>query len=94
MLTRISITVISRAGTVVSAKPVEGGLGGLVMIDEDLQQRDLSHLEIQQMSAAERAEMRRRYDSFLQAMRPRSSSRGEAPKPASNLRRWVPNRRR
>jgi len=38
------------------------------MADDDLAQRDLSHLAFDQMNAAERAEMRRRYEAFLRAL--------------------------
>jgi len=38
------------------------------MSEDDLQQRDLSHLSVDQMSPAERAEMRRRYAVFMRSL--------------------------
>ncbi len=59
------------------------------MAEDDLKQRDLSHLGIQQMSAVERAEMRRRYEAFLRAIRPSGPAPSEAGRSAPP-RPWVP----
>ena len=60
------------------------------MTQDDLKQRDLSHLSVRQMSADERAELRRRYEAFVRVMKlaPGAPARAEAS--ARRLRRWVP----
>ena len=57
---------------------------------DDLRQADLSGLSLKEMDAAQRAEMRRRLDAFVDAFadRPRPP---EPPKP--NVRKWVPGRK-
>ncbi len=59
---------------------------GVEMPDEDLQQADLSHLRLNDMTAAQKAEMRRRYVDFVRRL---------AKPPASPIRvskatSWVP----
>jgi hypothetical protein len=58
--------------------------------EDDLQQRDLSHLTVAQMSAAERAELRRRYDAFVATMGHRPPIPGKSGRAARSLRRWMP----
>jgi hypothetical protein len=60
-----------------------------VMASDELKQRDLSHLSIREMDREERAEMRRRYEVFVQTvLRPPPAPRDTAP--ARPLRRWHP----
>jgi hypothetical protein len=55
---------------------------------EDLRQADLSGLALKDMTAAQRAEMRRRLDAFVEAYTGRDRA---APEPkAKNVRKWVP----
>jgi len=59
-------------------------------LDGDLTQRDLSALRVEQMNPAERAELRRRYESFVRAFSrsppTRRNAAGQPPAP----RRWTP----
>jgi hypothetical protein len=57
---------------------------------DDLSQRDLSDLRIEQMSAAERAEMRKRYEAFVRAFRRPSPLPDDPTAPAASPRRWQP----
>lgn len=55
---------------------------------DDLRQADLSHLTVSQMTPAQRAEMRRRFEVFMKeivGLPPR-----EAPPRPANVRKWVP----
>jgi hypothetical protein len=59
---------------------------GVEMTDEDLHQADFSHLRLNDMTAAQKAEMRRRYVDFVRRL---------AKPPASPIRvsksaKWVP----
>ena len=59
------------------------------MSDADLRQADLSHLSLSEMTPEQRAEMRRRYDDFVQrlAKPPKAPERRiKAPSRA----KWVP----
>jgi hypothetical protein len=64
--------------------------------EDDLTQRDLSNRPVAEMDAAERAEMRRRYEFFLHALRRAPAARpaaGEGASPAA-ARKWLPPRAR
>jgi hypothetical protein len=64
--------------------------------ETDLTQRDLSDRPIAEMDAAERAEMRRRYESFLHAVRRKQAApiaSGEDARPPGT-RKWQPPRAR
>ena len=64
------------------------------MTQDELKQRDLSHLAIEEMSQAERAEMRRRYLAFIQSLGQPSPPRppeGDMPRA---VRPWQPGRGR
>jgi hypothetical protein len=58
-------------------------------VDEDLRQADLSHLSVNEMTDAQRAEIRRRYADFLKRV-----AKPPAARPVSNLPRptgkWTP----
>ena len=60
----------------------------------DLSQRDLSNLPIERMSAAERAEMRRRYETFLRAFGRSAPAQRSGSGAARAPRRWLPARAR
>ena len=63
---------------------------------DDLSQRDLSNLRVEQMSPAERAEMRKRYEAFVRSFEqpaPPSGDGGAPPKPKAP-RRWSPPKAR
>jgi hypothetical protein len=62
------------------------------MAETDLQQRDLSHLTIEQMNAAERAEMKRRYDAFVRAVGKAKRSAEPAGHDHGKPQRWTPPR--
>jgi hypothetical protein len=57
-------------------------------MDDDLRQADLSHLSVKDMSPAQRAEMRRRFETFMQAFVPKPKP-GEVKAPPK-VRKWVP----
>lgn len=55
---------------------------------DDLRHADLSHLTVSQMTPAQRAEMRRRFEVFMKeivGLPPRA-----APERPANVRKWVP----
>ena len=56
---------------------------------EAMKQRDLSHLTIQEMSLLERAELYRRYTSFVAHF----GAFPAAPRPGRKTRPWVPGER-
>jgi hypothetical protein len=60
------------------------------MDDQDLQQVDLSHLSLTEMTPEQRAEMKRRYLEFVSrhAKPPKT-----APRRAAKMTRWVPGQR-
>jgi hypothetical protein len=62
------------------------------MADEDLRNADLSHLRIDEMSEAQRAELRRRYDDFVRrVVKPqRAPASPAAPAAAKPVRKWTP----
>jgi hypothetical protein len=56
--------------------------------NDDLSQADLSHLALKDMSAAQRAEIRRRFEDFIQKV---AGSPMAAVKPKQKtIRKWVP----
>ncbi len=57
-------------------------------MDRDLSQADLSKKTIKQMTADERAELKRRFESFVDNFVPKSAL-AAAPAP-SRVRKWVP----
>jgi hypothetical protein len=63
------------------------------MADEDLRHADLSHLRFDEMSEAQRAEMRRRYDDFVRrVVKPQGAA--ARPAPAKPVQKWVPGAKR
>lgn len=54
---------------------------------DDLRQRDLSGKRVQDMSAAERREMKRRFEEFVAMMK---GSPAPAPRPAKAAKAWDP----
>jgi hypothetical protein len=62
----------------------------MAMEDSDLRDADLSHLRVQDMTADERAEMRRRYVEFVRRMvRPRARPPAAASK-QRRVKKWMP----
>jgi hypothetical protein len=57
-------------------------------MSDDLRQADLSGLSLKEMTPAQRAELRRRLDSFVQAYAGYSPKTAEAP--PKTVRKWVP----
>ena len=55
--------------------------------DEELRQSDLSHLRLQDMTPAQRAELKRRYEQFVRNFQKKPP---EAKKKRSQVRKWVP----
>jgi|HubBroStandDraft_1064217.scaffolds.fasta_scaffold09904_4 hypothetical protein len=55
--------------------------------DAELSHSDLSHLRLQDMTPAQRAELKRRYDHFVQNFRQKPA---EAKKQNAQVRKWVP----
>ena len=59
------------------------------MPDEDLRQADLSHLRIEDMTDAQRAELRRRYNDFVERVLKRPSAAVPAA-PTKKVAKWMP----
>lgn len=65
------------------------------MTDDELRQADLSNLSVRQMTPAQRAELRRRYDAFVAKFGPTAKAKPPAAKakpraPKGKLKKWVP----
>jgi hypothetical protein len=62
---------------------------------EDLRQADLSHLDVRDMTPAQRAELRRRYEVFVARMRSASHAAKlpAPPKKQKKLPKWTPTKR-
>jgi len=57
-------------------------------MSEELRQANLQGLTLQQMNAAQRAEIKRRFEEFVAAfVKP---APGELPEPKPKTRKWVP----
>ena len=56
---------------------------------EDLSQRDFSQKRVDELSQAERQELRRRFEEFVTVMRGRRQGAGKAP-PAKPVTKWDP----
>lgn len=63
------------------------------MSDDELRQADLSHLSIREMSPAQRAELKRRYATFIANFGP-ASAKLPAPKRTAKPKKWVPGKAR
>jgi len=59
--------------------------------DEELDQSDLSHLRLQDMTPAQRAELKRRYQRFVRNFQQKPA---DAKKTKSQPRKWVPSAKR
>jgi hypothetical protein len=59
--------------------------------DEELHQSDLSHLRLQDMTPAQRAELKRRYEHFVRNFEKKPAP---AKKKKSQIRKWVPGAKR
>jgi hypothetical protein len=57
--------------------------------DEDLRQADLSHLAVNQMTPAQRAEIRRRYAEFINRLAKPPAVK-PMPTPARPTSKWIP----
>lgn len=63
--------------------------------EEELRQVDLSRLRIHEMTPAQRAELRRRYQDFVRHFDSTKSPPAASPKvPAKLVRKWVPGAKR
>lgn len=67
------------------------------MTDDELRQSDLSNLSVRQMTAAQRAELQRRYDAFVAKFGPPAEAKTKPPAakakaraPKGKLKKWVP----
>jgi hypothetical protein len=63
------------------------------MCDDDLRQADLSHLSVREMSPAQRAELKRRYATFIANFGP-ASTKLPAAKKTGKAKKWVPGKAR
>ena len=61
------------------------------MSNDDLYQADLSHLSVREMSPAQRAELKRRYATFIANFGP-ASTKLPAGKKAGKPKKWVPGK--
>jgi len=62
------------------------------MSDDDLRQADLSHLQLSEMSAAQRAEIRRRYADFIKRLAKPSAVKPIPVKPIATS-AWMPGKK-
>jgi len=60
---------------------------------EDLRNADLSKLSVEEMTPAQRDELRRRFRDFLQNVWTARPNAAERPQPAKKVRRWIPTKR-
>jgi hypothetical protein len=58
--------------------------------EEQLRQADLSHLRLQDMTPDQRAELRRRYEHFVQHFGSGVPVSKAAPKKTPRVRKWTP----
>jgi hypothetical protein len=65
---------------------------GAAMKNDDLTQADLSHLRVQDMTDAQRAELRRRFEDFVTRVVKRPLP-GAAEKP-TRVEKWTPGMKR
>ena len=63
------------------------------MSDDDLRQADLSHLSVREMSPAQRAELKRRYATFIANFGP-ASAKLPPPMRTGKPKKWVPGKAR
>lgn len=63
------------------------------MPNDDLRNADLSHLRVQEMTPEQRAELRRRYDDFLERVVKPTAARAPAA-PRKKVQAWAPPRAR
>jgi len=61
------------------------------MSNDDLRQADLSHLTVREMSPAQRAELKRRYATFIANFGPASTKLPRA-KRTGKPKKWVPGK--
>ncbi|HYC13875.1 MAG TPA: hypothetical protein VEC75_06475 [Stellaceae bacterium] len=61
------------------------------MPNDDLRQADLSHLSVREMSPAQRAELKRRYATFIANFGPATTKLPVA-KRTGKPKRWVPGK--
>jgi hypothetical protein len=60
--------------------------------DDELRQADLSHLQLSEMSTAQRAEIRRRYADFIKRLAKPQAPRTMAT-PTQSSTKWVPGKK-
>ena len=58
------------------------------MQGDDLRQADLSNLSVQEMSAEQKAELRRRYDTFVRNFG--AEPKSEEPEAKKVVKKWIP----
>ena len=61
------------------------------MSSDELRQADLSHLSVREMSPAQRAELKRRYTTFISNFGP-ASTKLPATKKTGKPKKWVPGK--
>ncbi len=62
--------------------------------DDQLRQADLSQMRLQEMTSDERAELRRRYETFVKHFGPTGGPKPRFPAASKGkLRKWVPGAR-
>jgi hypothetical protein len=62
------------------------------MEDDDLRQADLSRLSVGEMTPAQRAELKRRYQKFVANFQPETEAKLPA-SPARKPKKWVPGKK-
>jgi hypothetical protein len=63
------------------------------MAEQDLRNADLSRLSVEEMSPAQRAELKRRFKDFLRNVWTARPSAASRPAPPKKIKPWVPTKR-
>jgi hypothetical protein len=63
------------------------------MADDDLRHADLSQLSVRDMTPAQRAELKRRYQTFVSAFGPTTAAKLPGKAESSKPKKWVPGKR-
>jgi hypothetical protein len=73
-------------------RPAEGTMMNAGDKDE-LRQADLSHLRLQEMTSEQRAELRRRYETFVNHFGGTATAPTRYPAKKPRVRKWTPGQR-
>jgi hypothetical protein len=63
------------------------------MADDDLRNADLTQLSVREMTPAQRAELKRRYQTFVAAFGPTTAAKLPRGKARTKPKKWVPGKK-